>query len=606
MTFDDVDAARPAHRWRAPAGAVRALEGVHWGAAGLVALISVATLVAAVRAQGIGSPWIFPDELIYWDLARSLASTGDLAIRGVATTGHPPLYPLSLAPAFAFGDTADAYAVAKWINALAFSMTALPTYLLARRLLATRWAILAAALALLVPAAAYAGVLMSENLFYPVFVLALLTIVRAIERPTARRQAAALAVIVVAYLTRAEAVVLVPILLSATALVALSEGRRGFWQRLKPFRTTAGSIVGAFGLLAAAQWLRGSSPGDLLGVYAGTVQSYSLPSVARWSLYHAVDLELYVGVLPLLFAIVVSARLLRRDDEGRPARIVAAVAVATTGWLLLLVGAVSSTIDPGLHDRYIFYAAPLLFVLFVHGIRIRSSLPRRQLAVVGLFCVGLPLALPYGDVLGNASFEALALLPWNNTLLAKSHVPLAMAIFVASLCLLGLVRRSSIVLLQVLFVAASMWLLTLIGQGQMATSADWVGSDHAADPAWIDHLVGDAPVAVLWRRDPSWTPRLTVKRADAIWRSEFFNDRVVAFYALGKRMPYDLPTTQAGLVGQHVIDAEQRRALADYGYILTASPLRIDGVVVARDRRAGLTLFRVDGPIRLASNGGGT
>src|SRR5215216_4753431 len=148
--------------------ALRRLAAVRWSIVGLVALIGSATVVAAVRAQGIGSPWIFPDELVYWDLARNLASTGHLAIRGATSTGHPPLYPVALAPAFAGGDPTTAYAIAKWINALVFSLTAVPTYFLARRLLDRRWAVLAAVLALLVPAAAYAGLVMSENLFYPV------------------------------------------------------------------------------------------------------------------------------------------------------------------------------------------------------------------------------------------------------------------------------------------------------------------------------------------------------------------------------------------------------------------------------------------------------
>jgi hypothetical protein len=275
--------------------------------------------------------------------------------------------------------------------------------------------------------------------------------------------------------------------------------------------------------------------------------------------------------------------------------------VATTGWLLVLVGTVSSSIDPGLHDRYLFYAAPLLFVLFVHGIRIRASLSRRQLAAVGLAFVALPLLLPYGTVLGNASFESLALLPWNNTLLGADAVPLAMAVFAACFCALALVRRSSIVLLQVLLVAATLWLMTTIAQAQMSTSATWVGTDHSADPAWIDHLVGDSRVAVLWRRDPRWSSRVVVRRADALWKAEFFNERIVAFYGVGRGMPYELPITRATLAGRAVIEGDGGLPVSGYRYVLTTSDLRLDGAVVASDKRARLTLYRIDGPLRLRS-----
>src|SRR4051812_9193206 len=90
--------------------ALRRLATVRWSIVALVALIGSATLVAATRAQGIGSPWIFPDELVYWDLARNVASTGHLAIRGATSTGHPPLYPLTPAPSFAAGDWGGALA----------------------------------------------------------------------------------------------------------------------------------------------------------------------------------------------------------------------------------------------------------------------------------------------------------------------------------------------------------------------------------------------------------------------------------------------------------------------------------------------------------------
>ena len=85
---------------------------------------------------------------------------------------------------------------------------ALPAYFLARRLVRPSYALLAAAAAVAGPAMLYAPYLMSEALAYPVFLLALATMLRAIERPSRRMELAVVAVSLVAVLTRLQFVVL--------------------------------------------------------------------------------------------------------------------------------------------------------------------------------------------------------------------------------------------------------------------------------------------------------------------------------------------------------------------------------------------------------------
>ena len=81
-----------------------------------------------------------------------------------------------------------AYAAAKDINAVVMSLAAVPAYLLARRLVAPFPALVAAALALLIPSVLYTGMLMTENAFYPLFLLTALVLVLTLERPTPLRQ----------------------------------------------------------------------------------------------------------------------------------------------------------------------------------------------------------------------------------------------------------------------------------------------------------------------------------------------------------------------------------------------------------------------------------
>src|SRR5476649_2576586 len=122
-----------------------------------VAAIVVASAVVRIAlAHRVVTPWIMVDELIYSELAKSLAANGHFLIRGVPSNGYGFVYPALIAPAFGlFHSVPRAYAVAKDINAVVMSLAAVPTYFLARRLMAPRLALVAAALALVIPSLLY-------------------------------------------------------------------------------------------------------------------------------------------------------------------------------------------------------------------------------------------------------------------------------------------------------------------------------------------------------------------------------------------------------------------------------------------------------------------
>src|SRR4029079_8283919 len=136
-----------------------------------------------------------------------------------------------------FGSIPDAYAAAKAINGVVMSLAAVPAYLLPRRLLQPRLALVAAALSVAVPSMLYTGTLMTENVFYPLFLVVVLALVMTLERPTPLRQAlplelsrplcqARLFVLCgLAFLARAQAVALVAAAATAPLLLALFERR---------------------------------------------------------------------------------------------------------------------------------------------------------------------------------------------------------------------------------------------------------------------------------------------------------------------------------------------------------------------------------------------
>jgi hypothetical protein len=560
----------------------------------LVAVVGGSTLWRGLAARGVKSPWIMPDELIYSSLARSLATGGWFAIRGVRTTAYSIVYPLILAGPFGRSDPSAAYAAAKWENALVMSLAAVPTFLLARRLLPNVFALLAAGLAVLIPSLAYTGVLMTENAFYPLFLLALLAIVRALERPTTARQLVALAAVVPTYLTRAEGIVLVPIFLLAIVLLALgAPDRRGELRRYLPVGLAVATAIAA---VVLAEVARGSSPAAFLGTYSSTVRGYPLAEIPQWIAAQLAELELYLVFLPLVPALAAMWRLVAAPRGERARRASAAAAVAAVTCTLLLVAVFSA--GPGeqasrtstypklgrsLHERYLFYIVPLFLIFWLYWLRHRREFSNRWLALLLVPAALLPLALPYGQVLTNADFEALALLPWSNSLIAPGHVPLALAVTAAVLLPLLLLRRPSLLVLQVGLVAAFFWLVGHVATNEIQKASVQVPTSHLAAPSWVDAAVpARARVAVLWRREPGWSPATTLEREHALWRAEFFNWSVERYFYVGTPMHYGLPEAPLRLGGA---------AAAGFRYWLTASPLPLPGKVIAADPRAGLWLY---------------
>ena len=105
--------------------------------------------------------------------------------------GYGFVYPVVIAPAYRlFSSVPDAYAAVKAINAVVMSLAAVPAYFLARRVLRPGLALVVAALTVAVPSMLYTGTVMTENVFYPLFLLAALALVTTLERPTPARQVA--------------------------------------------------------------------------------------------------------------------------------------------------------------------------------------------------------------------------------------------------------------------------------------------------------------------------------------------------------------------------------------------------------------------------------
>lgn len=576
----------------------------------LGATIVLATALHAVLALRSPSPWIVPDELIYAELAKSLGDGGLPAIRDEVTFAYGIGYPALLAPVWAvFDDVTTAYAVAKVLNALILGLTAVPAYLLARRFVAEVPALFVAALSVAVPSMLYAGTLLTEVALYPAFVLALLAITAALERPAVATQAGALGAIVLASAIKMLAAVLVLAYVAAVALYHWLETREGSrWRRrLRTYAPTWVALMGALVAAATVAAAFGRSPLDALGAYAVVLGNIEVLAVPWWALLHIAELDLYVAVIPFAATILVAVSGLHWSEE-RQLRLFAAVSLPAIVAVLLTVAAYSSPPHGGaegylasaarLHERATFVLAPLFFIGLMVWLRHRPLRTRAVVIVVCVVVAVLPASIPSDQLGGNNVFQALALVPWT---LYESAWPFGVFIFASVLAgVAWLAATSRLRALTVIGVVSTVLVIvSVVGQASMASRSDWI-RDRAWGPsaAWVDRAVGDATVSVLWAEKTG--ERRFVEpaaRHRVVWLGELFNRSVGAVYELGAPMPYGLPSTRVRLDDGRVVLEDGRPAPLGK-LVLAPCHVRVAGVPIARDPSTGATVVRVRGPVR--------
>ncbi len=376
----------------------------------LAAIVTCSFLLRAWLARAMVGPFIMVDELIYSELARSFAAGDGFQVRDVPAGGFSLVYPILISPAYwLFDSLTDAYAAVKTLNALYMSLAAVPAYLLARRVLAPGLSLVAALLAVALPSFVYTGTVMTENVFYPLFLVASLLLVLVLEQPTTARQLGLLAAVGLLFATRVQAVAFLPAIVVAPILAAWL-GRQPVWPALRRLRLLYGVVVVGGLLLVVAQVARGRSLTDLLGAYSVVRdRSYDPETVARYFLYHLAELDLYLGVLP--FAAFVLLVVLARRLEPTLAPFLAA-GVTLTVSVLLVVGAFASVFAIRIQERNTFVVAPFFLIALLVWVDRGLPRPRWVALPIAVGAALLPLTIPFEQFINDSAFsDTLMLLP---------------------------------------------------------------------------------------------------------------------------------------------------------------------------------------------------
>jgi glycosyltransferase involved in cell wall biosynthesis len=559
-------------------------------------------LLSAVFRYGLSrrvvAPWIMVDELIYSELAKSFAQTGHFLIRDMHHGAYGVVYPVLIAPAWRmFGSVADAYAAAKVIGSVLMSLTAIPVYFLARRVLAPIPSLLAALLAVAVPSMMYTGTLMTETVFYPLFACVAFALVLALERPTIQRQLVLLALCVLAFLTRSQAIVLIPAVATAPLVLTWFERRR--LRLLADFKVLYGLLFVAVVAVLAVQLARGRSPYDVLGSYSVTGHATYRPGqVLKWLIYHLSELDLYLGIAP--FAALLLLTFVARSLD-RPLRVFLAAALPLTGWLLLEVGAFASALSPRIQERNLFYVAPLFLIALLAWIQRGMPRPARAAAIAAVLAAALPATIPYHRLIDtSAESDTLALLPlwWlQETVVGLNTIAVVVVVAAVAIALLflSLSPRYALVLpgVVLLWFAFATERIERFDHGfpKASVGALYQGIT-AAKRNWVDAAVGrKADVAFVFSgQDPTHHP-------DTLWENEFYNRSIGPVYDLRQPSMGGLPETPVTQRADGVLLAAG--APVRHAYVLSEEGVPLAGAVIARDEGRGMALRRTDGLVRI-------
>jgi Dolichyl-phosphate-mannose-protein mannosyltransferase len=569
------------------------------GWAWLTALVVASSVVRFAFARHMVGPWIMIDEIVYSELAKSFASTGHFSVREVPTTGYGVVYPILISPAYVlFRSIPTVYTAIKAIDSLLMSLAAVPAYVLARRVVSKWGALSVALLTVAVPSTFYAGTIMTENAFYPIFLFTVLALVRAIESPSVLRIGLFLVALLVAYETRAQAVALAAAALTAPVVAALVARDR---RELLALRLLYVIVVGLGLVVIVGEVLRGHSIRSLLGAYASaTHSSYDPGTVAHWLLWHLAELDLYVGVLPV-FALLVLLAI--GPSLSLPERTIVSVTLSTVVWIGVEVAAFAT--QPSvlrIEERNLFYVAPLLFICLALWIERRLPRPPLVALCAGAIAVALAAAIPYERFISvSATSDTFGVLMlWSVALWFGIHaedvrwvVGAAALVFVGGAVVLPLRARYSVLLVPL---AISLLAVQPVdSRTQRASIGAVFQGITKPDRDWITSVVGtDDPqrVSVVWTGGGTNMPDALV-----VFENEFFNRGVGRVYTTTGPVPGGLaqtPIVADRATGAYHADGQPVRAED----VLTDDSLPLIGRKIGDDPKKGLVLYRVNGPLR--------
>ena len=534
-----------------------------------------ATAYHFLQSRGHATTTVFNDELLYAKLSQSIAAGHGLSIRGEPFFFPALLAPLVQAPAWLISSMPDAYAAAKLLNAAVMSAAVFPAYWLARQLVRPSFALLTAAAAVATPAMFYHGYLMSEAVAYPVFLVAVAVIARALAGRSNRLALEVPAVCLLAVSARVQFLVL-----PLAYLVGVAVCGRGVYRRhVIPAGLTALLVTALVGL-----------PG-VLGQYgqASTQVGHAPGALAHWALTDGILLAYGLGLAVVPAAVFGLGLMLARPHAPMERAVALLTVVCTTIFVgqasLIAAGEAQRPLE-----RYLFYVTPLLFLAFFAYVE--RGAPRRFLCS-GLGCIGALLlsSVSLPGMTGTAAFffdaptltgfaRAAFYLGFPNASLLYVALPLALALLAF---MLPLTRRGA------------PHFFALVAIGLMGTAGTAVYATDRLATGWDARTFGSDPQDWLDRSGLGPARYLSLPKSNDFLGTqvETWNRDLQGIVVLAKPAPDPYPVEAAHVAPDGTLVIAGRPTQPQVLVVnVNGSAIDLEGRVVARPRE-GLVAYRI-------------
>lgn len=176
----------------------------------LIILFFALVLVKTIMAYFITVPVAFSDDYSYAMMARSFHNEGNFFLHGQPFKHFPPLYPLLISPAYVFSNMNHVFFAIKIINAIISSLIIIPVWFLAKEFMPKKKAFWAVFISAILPLnLIISNYIMSEGLFYTLFIFMVFLTYKAITEEKSLWYGLSGLSIGLAYLTKASGIVLV-------------------------------------------------------------------------------------------------------------------------------------------------------------------------------------------------------------------------------------------------------------------------------------------------------------------------------------------------------------------------------------------------------------
>jgi hypothetical protein len=357
----------------------------------VAALYAITAGIYLVLAHRSVLPTLYPDELRYGHLARSLAGGHGFDWHGSDFGLSAAFYVYFITPVWAlFDSSVDAYAWTKTLGTLALCAQLIPVWFLARDLVGPRLALVPAGLSVAGTWMLSSAETATESLAFPLATAGLCVGVLALRRPGSRLGWLAFGFIVLAAWARIQVAVLIPAL-AAAYLIDVVRDPAHREARLRAHRPY---LIGFVGISAMLALVTVAAP-SLTGAYSGFFD-YRPPLGRIMSRTGLQMLELVVlsGFIPLLLVAGATATSAAwRDDRTGP--------LLAVFWTATLATVIESGVFlagyegvPTGIQRYVSYTVPVAFVLCTVLLLDARLLPRRSFVVAAGLGFTL-LAMPH-------------------------------------------------------------------------------------------------------------------------------------------------------------------------------------------------------------------